>query len=640
MAKVATITADFRAEAAQFLSELKKVNDSAKTTASSIKRDLGGALQVVAGLVSVGAFAAFVKSAADAADQMAKTADRLGITTERLQALRLAAQGAGVGVEVLDKALETSQRRLAEAAATGSGDTVDWIRRLNLNIDELRRQSPDQLFGTYAEAISKLQNVGDRFAATQALMGKGTESLINLLKGGRAPLAQAAQDIRDLGIELTRVDAAQIEHANDSLQRLKAVSQGVGQIIATAVSPYVQSFAERIINAGKEADGLREKIETFVKASYVGLGIITNAWNVLDLAVSNVAGGLANIGHSVLSVAKSFIDASKAADEFFGLGDAHKAVADKLSAGLSFLEGLSDESDERIAAAINGIKSFAQLGAEADKIVADARAKAETAAAGATGTGTLGIGPSDAAIKEAEKLQKALSDAYAETNKELQKQIQQSSEDRFAFLQEDLNREVQLYQEAADERVAMERIANDTITANRQQAQDTAVAILQTLGQRSKALALAALVVQKAIAIQQILVASRIAAELAFASQLIPGDPTSLPRAYAAKAAVLASGYLNAGLTAALGVVQAANIFSAGGNSPGSATNPISTTSTGAVSAAGAQQGRVITVNLNGPIAGPDASRWLIDQLRGLINDTDTIIIGGNSQQAAVIRGS
>ena len=53
----------------------------------------------------------------------------------------------------------------------------------------------------------------------------------------------------------------------------------------------------------------------------------------------------------------------------------------------------------------------------------------------------------------------------------------------------------------------------------------------------------------------------------------------------------------------------------------------------------GANQGRVISVNINGPIAGPEASKWLVDSLADLINGNDTIVINGNSRQAAEIRG-
>ena len=48
---------------------------------------------------------------------------------------------------------------------------------------------------------------------------------------------------------------------------------------------------------------------------------------------------------------------------------------------------------------------------------------------------------------------------------------------------------------------------------------------------------------------------------------------------------------------------------------------------------------KVININLNGPMTGPQASKWLVDSIRDLINGNDTIIINGNSRQAAEIRG-
>jgi hypothetical protein len=81
----------------------------------------------------------------------------------------------------------------------------------------------------------------------------------------------------------------------------------------------------------------------------------------------------------------------------------------------------------------------------------------------------------------------------------------------------------------------------------------------------SKAAALAGIIIQKGMALSANAVATASAATLAYASQLIPGDPTSIVRATAAAAQATTLGSINAGLIVATGIGQAAALSSGGG---------------------------------------------------------------------------
>jgi hypothetical protein len=640
MAKVATLTADFRAEAAQFLREIKKVNDESRRTAETIQKELSGALTRLAGLLSVGAFAAFVQSSAQAADQLAKTADRLGVTTERLQALRFAARSAGADVSVLDKALFEAQKRLSDAAQSGSGPAADWISRLNLNIGALRGLAPDQLFERYAASIAQLSSRADQLNAIQGLMGKGTEQLLNLIDGGSAALQQAAADVDQLGLSLSRVDAAQVEAANDAIDRLKAVSEGVGQRIAVALSPYVAAFANQLVEAGKQGDTLRAKLESTARTAFYLFSVATNAIHVFDAAISASAVVVGKALDLIVSGVRRIYELQASGARAIGLkalADDFDAVAKRLSASEDFMVAFSEQASTRVTHALAGIQSLEQIGAEADRILSEARARAQQqAAAQASNQSNFGSGgvPSVDGQVDLERM----AAIYA-----MQQDLtEQFSKEREATTSATIERELQAYADAAQRRYELESQAEEAIRQQKEATTGYTIGLFQALGQKNKVFALAALAIEKVTAIQRILLANAVAAELAFASQLIPGDPTSLARAAAAKAAVLAQGRIQATLVAITGAIEAANLFSAGGNAPGSSTNPVYTqnaSANGEQSSSGATPGRVINVNLNGPISGPDASRWLIGQLAELINGNDTIIINSNSAQAREILG-
>lgn len=220
------------------------------------------------------------------------------------------------------------------------------------------------------------------------------------------------------------------------------------------------------------------------------------------------------------------------------------------------------------------------------------------------------------------ELEKQVSDFIRETGEESNNQLDES---------------IERYQRDAEERIEIERYAQEAIRQERNFTTSAAIGLLQTLGAKNKAFAALAIAIEKAQAIQRILVQNQVAAELAFASQLIPGDPTSLGRAAAAKAAVLAQGRLAAAFVAATGVFQIANTFSAGGNAPGSPGNPVFTTPAGDQQVFGASSQNVIQIQINGYI-GREQIDQMVDALQEEINERDVVIIqpNGSAQHSAL----
>lgn len=96
-----------------------------------------------------------------------------------------------------------------------------------------------------------------------------------------------------------------------------------------------------------------------------------------------------------------------------------------------------------------------------------------------------------------------------------------------------------------------------------------AVGLIHAIAPESKIAALAGIAIQKGIALSTNQANMFVASMLAYSSQLVPGDPTSLARAEAAKNYTLTLGYINAGLIAATGFMEAGQVFSSGGSGSG-----------------------------------------------------------------------
>jgi hypothetical protein len=192
--------------------------------------------------------------------------------------------------------------------------------------------------------------------------------------------------------------------------------------------------------------------------------------------------------------------------------------------------------------------------------------------------------------------------------------------------------------ESALDRLAISEQALAAENSLREAVAFNAVNLLNALGTKNKAFAVAAIAIQKFKAVQETLFASKTAAMLAYASQLVPGDPTSILRAQAAYGKTIALGKINAALIVAGGVLDVANVLSndrggIGNTGLGTPSNPLPVIPAG--DATGAQRGAT-NIYVSGYI-GKDMVDELVRALRDEA-DRDVVIFPAGSRQAIEIR--
>jgi hypothetical protein len=631
IASAGTVEVDFAAEVVRFNKQLESVNKRLGGLESGLS-SLDKVAQKALGFLSVAAFTGFIKGAADAADATAKLSDKLGISTERLAALDLAASDAGVSTETLAKLLSDAQRKLGEAAG-GTGATADAIAALGLNIRELRRLSPDELFLTYADALGKVKSRSDQFALAQDLVGKSSQQAFALIAGGRDAVEAAAATVEKLGLALNRVDAAKIEEANDKLGLLSRTSQAFGQKLAASLAPFISEFVDRLTDAGISADDARSKLDTFATAVFVAFELVANAARVFDAAVSGAFAAFAATQQAAFRIAREGLELTASLDSAVGLDSLaakFEGFAQKVGAAEAFSAALAEQAAARVKSAADGIKSFADIFAEADRIVAESQARAEAAAAaqaelaaGITGESNL------------ESLQFQFDSELELRDEFFTMRLQQE----FDFLQE-INKirgklDLEVFENEERRRVELVQHAEQQILAVKQGAANAALGLLQVLASRNKAAALALIAVEKIRAIAQAKINTAVAVTNALANVPYPYN-------LAAASQVATLGAVQIGLIVATGLAEAANVLSSpsAGAALGSPQNPVFTDSNTSASnaSAGATQNKQIHITLQGVVTAGAATE-IARALKDVIDGSDVILFGSNSAQAAEIRG-
>lgn len=279
------------------IDKTKKAFGSVSSGLGSIHKAASTTAKVFAGLTGLGSVSlgAIYTNASKAGDELAKTSDKLGIATEALASLQYAGELTGVSVNKMNMSLQRMTRRISEAAA-GTGEAKAAIAELGLDASKLAQMSPDQAFNRIAEAMQGVGNQSDKVRLAMRFFDSEGVDLVNTLALGSDGLDQMRAEATKLGITLSRIDAAKMEAANDSIFKASRIGVAFGNQITTALAPIVNGLANEFLNVAKEAGGVGVVAGDVVNFGVKGVGIFADgvrglqiAWKGVSLAIAGVS---------------------------------------------------------------------------------------------------------------------------------------------------------------------------------------------------------------------------------------------------------------------------------------------------------------------------------------------------------------
>ena len=233
---------------------LSKLSTKSRESINSFAK--WGAAGTVAGAAII---AGVVNSSRKSIDVLAKKSDQLGIATEKLAAFQHLGELTGVSTQSMNSSLERMSKRLGEAAQ-GMGAARPQLERLNLSATELVKLAPDEQYKALAEAVKGLSTQSEKAAAVAALFGREGLALLNTIEAGAEGFAAAESDVAAFGTAISRVDAAKVEEANDSFERVQEALKGVATQLTVQLAPMMKVIADRFVNAARESGGFTDQI--------------------------------------------------------------------------------------------------------------------------------------------------------------------------------------------------------------------------------------------------------------------------------------------------------------------------------------------------------------------------------------------
>jgi len=287
------------ASTSRFRTAMKSASGSMSSFQTAASRTSGAmaglkkAIGPLAAAAGIGGLTIAFGKAMNSIDALAKTSDKLGVTTEALAGLQHAANQTGVSTETLNMALQRMTRRVAEAAM-GTGEAKDALAELGLDAERLNNMSPDQSFREIAEAMRGVQNPADRVRLAMKLFDSEGVALVNTLRLGSEGLDRMSAEADRLGLSISRVDAAQIEAANDAIDSMRKAFVGVFQRLSVDLAPSLKVIAELVTSIGAGSSAT-------LAESNQSLGILSRVVGFIGDAIQSLRWGFAKLWEGVYS---------------------------------------------------------------------------------------------------------------------------------------------------------------------------------------------------------------------------------------------------------------------------------------------------------------------------------------------------
>jgi hypothetical protein len=250
----------FKADTGDAERGLKKMRSETTKTNSVLGKLKGGIGALVGGmnpltlsLAGAGAaMSAFVIKTNEANRETALWASRLGVATDKFSQLAEVGKRFGAESDDIGDSMKDLNERIADAAR-GNKTYEDALKMVGLASKDLINLPVEEQFLRVADAIGKMNNVGDQNFASAELMADAGFRLIPMFRQGEKAIRGQMAQMDKLNISMKR-------GASIITKEYDVAMTALGQSLSGASSKYVSGFTRAMSMAAKKTSELIDKM--------------------------------------------------------------------------------------------------------------------------------------------------------------------------------------------------------------------------------------------------------------------------------------------------------------------------------------------------------------------------------------------
>jgi len=374
--------------------------DGSLTNLSGLAVKAGAAL---AGALSVGVLANWVKESALATAQMARMAELSGATAEEFQRWAYASRTVGIEQDKLGDIFKDVQDKIGDFLQTGGGPMADFFEniapKVGVTAEQFRNLSGPDALQLYVSSLEQANLSQSEMTFYMEAIANDATLLLPLLRNNATGLKDLAAEAEELGLVLSSEAAAAALEFERGLNTLGAASDGAGKQIAAELVPTLNTMNGLLIDSRANGEGVT-----------VVANVLSGALKVLATAAIVVSAGFRSAGSAIAGLAAA--GAAAATGDFAG---ARTILADVASDYVSITEGATDS----IGKLWNGV--YEEQGAAASETYEQYKALNEELVAGSKTTSDQLKEQHKSVAAEAKKRIREITAAEREANSEVER---------------------------------------------------------------------------------------------------------------------------------------------------------------------------------------------------------------------------
>ena len=210
---------------------------------------------IAMGVAAASGLAYFTKQAIDTQDAIRDLSQRTGASTEFLSEIAYTAQQSGTSLEKVATSLTKLARTAVESVQNITGPAALAFDKLGVsakNADGTLKES-EELFVEIAQALSGYEDGLGKAAITQAIFGKGSAELTELLNLGAAGIEESRKRAEAWGNTVSTASAEAADAFKDNLFDIQEANRGLINQLTTAMLPALADFSDIFVDDLAEA---------------------------------------------------------------------------------------------------------------------------------------------------------------------------------------------------------------------------------------------------------------------------------------------------------------------------------------------------------------------------------------------------
>jgi hypothetical protein len=224
-------------------------------------------------------------------DDVADSAGKLGLSYNELSGLRFAAQeGGGVDAATTDAAIKKMLINTAKAV-DGDKATREAFSKLGLDAGQLIQAGPVAATMQIADALSQVNDQGEKLKLTMDIFGKSGTELVSTLDQGSAAI-QEAVDFQEKWNSLTLEQTTAVGANNDAWDRISVLTDGISTKLAAEFAPAMHLVADLILDTSDELTDVDSSVRSIVDNVVLFVGHMKDLFelaNVINATLYNTA---------------------------------------------------------------------------------------------------------------------------------------------------------------------------------------------------------------------------------------------------------------------------------------------------------------------------------------------------------------